>query len=150
MEQIKEMAEKLNERLDAIESIAKDKSEIEALKTSIENAITKEDLEKVTADLDQVASKLETLKVSKTKSNQIAKVEIHQPLKKDAKTQNDFNASMTLKADVLHNLQVISGGTFDADEANADASLLTLTANSPLLSGRLSFSDSFLSEFLSL
>lgn len=145
-------AELQNEYLGTIESELSKKaseSDVKAIKEDLKDYVSKSDFAKLDKDIEELSLKIAKVQPIKSE-NQLAKVEIKQKISKDAKLQNDYVGHAVVKADVLHNLAVISGGTFNADEANVDAALLTLTANSPLLSGRLSYSDNFLSEILSI
>jgi hypothetical protein len=152
MENVEKLAQELNEKLTALESKATNsatKAEVEAIKSQLSNVATKEDVSKINADLDALALSVKQTSTPK-KEKGIASIEVIETFNKDAKSQKDFTAHAVLKTDILHNLGVIGGGTFEADEVNVDAALLTLTANSPLLSQRLSFSETFLQEILSI
>ncbi len=149
MEQIEKLAEELNKRLDAIETKAEDKTEVEALKTELAKVTGEEGIEAIKSEIDKLATKVNQIGDVK-KDNQIGKIEIKKNVNKNGNTQRDYEMSATIKADAIHNIAVISGGDFDDDEANMDSGILTITAGSPRFSGRQPSSQVFFETISSL
>ena len=152
---VEQIASEINEKLAKSAS----KEELGALKTEVANLVdkglvTKEDHEKLDADIQKAFETLETLKKVNNKSdkNVIAKFEMYKNITKDGKQSSDYEHAGVIKAenDVIHNLFVINGDTFENDEANADAALLTLTAGAPRFSERQSSNAEFVNTVASL
>jgi hypothetical protein len=150
MEDVTKMADAINKRLDAIEAMATDKSALDALKTSIENAVTKEDLTKLNADLDVLALEIKRVSTPTKTKNTLVNFEIQKNAKNNGVTQEDFAFSGVIKADVIHNLFEIGSGTFEDDEVNVDDATLTITAGAPRFSGRQSSSEIFINTISTL
>jgi hypothetical protein len=131
---VEQLANEINEKLakaTSKEDFDKLQAEVTALKNT--ESISKEDFEKLDKDIQDMAEKLAGM-TSKTDVKPMATFEVLKSVKKDGKSSDDFKFEGVVKADVIHNLFVIDGGTFDGDEANADGAILTLTAGSPILS----------------
>ena len=150
---VEEIANEINVRLAKSAS----KEELDALKVEVTNLVdkglvTKEAFDKLDADIQKAFETLETLKKVSNKSdkNVIAKFEVYKNITKDGKQSSDYEHAGVIKSDVIHNLFVIDGGTFDEDEANADTALLTLTAGAPRFSERQSSNAEFVNTVASL
>lgn len=131
---VKEMAEALNKRLDSIETIAKDSTAVEQLKSEIEalkntENVSKEDFEKLDKDIEDLAKTVKTLTEGKAENKKTLKKAIQEQIEKNKTLpEAQKQIKMVVKADNLFNIQVIDGGDFNADEANIDNLLLTETA----------------------
>lgn len=136
---VEQVAQEINEKLAGAASKADLdalKNEISTAKEAFSNAASKEQLDKLDADIQKAFEKLNGLETSKNKSeNQLAQFEVKKNVRKVEEgskgTEEDYKFSGTIKADNIHNLFVISGGTYNADEANADTATLTITGGTP-------------------
>lgn len=153
MENLETLATELKDKLTALESKATnaaEKSEVEALKTKFDGLASKEEVTKLDGDIEALAKKVEGITVPTKNEKALATIEIQKGIKKGGVSQNDFNLSAVIKADVLSNLFVIDGGTFDEDEANLDSGMLTITAGAPTVSVRQPSSQVFFNTVASI
>lgn len=131
---VEQLATEINDKL----ANSASKTEIEALKNELtslkeKDVVSKADFDKLNADIEKIALDLAGM-TSKNDSKKAATFEVSKNIKKGGGSASDYDFAGVIKADVIHNLFVIDGGTFDQDEANADAAILTLTAGTPVLS----------------
>jgi hypothetical protein len=148
---VEQIAQEINEKL----ASAASKSDFDALKAEVTalkdtETISKGDFDKLDKDIQEMAEKLNKLGTAKTAVKGVATFEISKNIKKEGTSPADYDASGVIKADQIHNLFVIDGGEFDEDEANADAAILTLTAQPVRLSERQSSSQEFINTISQL
>lgn len=145
-------AELQNEYLGTIESELSKKaseSDVKAIKEDLKDYVSKSDFAKLDKDIEELALKVERNQPKST-DKVLATIKVNKAIKKDGKTQQDFEFNSVIKADVLHNLFVIDGGTFDEDEANMDSAMLTITGGAPRFSGRQPSSQVFFNTIAGL
>lgn len=134
MEDVTKMAEAINKRLDAIEATAKDQTAVDAMKAELEaiknkETVSKSDFEKLNADIDALAKTIKQLNQNKEANKSTLKDAIKKQIEANkSKPEAQKQIKMIVKADNMLNIQVIDGGSFDEDEANLDATLLTESA----------------------
>jgi hypothetical protein len=124
MEDVTKLAEELNKKIEAIEKSANDKTEINALKGELSNVASKEDVAKLSADLDAIAAELKSKEIKTYSGNKIAKQFADIANKQDEKNPTTH----VIKADDAFNLVAVAGNPFPSDTANLDAALLNMTA----------------------
>jgi hypothetical protein len=148
---VEEIAQEINEKLASAATKADFdalKAEVAALKST--ETISKAEFDKLDADIQKMAEKMNKMTVPTDKKAPVATFEVTKNIKKGGESQSDFEFSGVIKADVIHNLFVIDGGTFDEDEANADAAIITLTAGAPVFSERQSSNMEFVNTIASI
>jgi len=148
---VEDLAKDINEKL----ANSASKSEIEALKNELtslkeKDVVSKEDFDKLNDDIEKIALDLAGMTSKNENKDVIAKFEISKNIKREGQSPSDYDFSGVVKADVIHNLFVLDGGTFDDDEANADAAILTITGGTPRFSPRQSSSLEFVNTVSSL
>jgi hypothetical protein len=148
---VEQIAQEINEKL----ASAATKADFDALKaevTALKNTetISKAEFDKLDADIQKMAEKMNKMTVPTDKKAAVATFEVTKNIKKGGESQSDFEFSGVIKADVIHNLFVIDGGTFDDDEANADTAIITLTAGAPVFSERQSSNMEFVNTIASI
>lgn len=127
---VEQYAEQLNKRLADVatkEELTEFKAQLEELNKR--ELVSKEDFEKLDKDIDEMSKTLAKLTENKAKNKATIKEAIKAQIEKNKslpEAQRQYNIAM--KADNLFNIQVISGGTWAADEANIDATLLSESA----------------------
>jgi len=125
-----QMAKSINDRLDKTVS----KADLESLRTEIatlneKGLVTKEDFDKLDGDMQKMSETLNKL----TENKEVQRTTLRQAIKEQidankTKSNAEKQIDMVLKVDNLFNIQVITGGSFDGDEANLDALLLSESA----------------------
>jgi len=125
-----QMAKSINDRLDKTVS----KADLESLRTEIatlneKGLVTKEDFDKLDGDMQKMSETLNKL----TENKEVHRTTLRQAIKEQidankTKSNAEKQIDMVLKVDNLFNIQVITGGSFDGDEANLDALLLSESA----------------------
>jgi hypothetical protein len=148
---VEQIAQEINEKL----ASAATKADFDALKAEVAalkntETISKAEFDKLDADIQKMAEKMNKMTVPTDKKAAVATFEVTKNIKKGGESQSDFEFSGVIKADVIHNLFVIDGGTFDDDEANADTAIITLTAGAPVFSERQSSNMEFVNTIASI
>jgi hypothetical protein len=148
---VEQIAQEINEKL----ASAATKADFDALKAEVAalkntETISKAEFDKLDADIQKMAEKMNKMTVPTDKKAAVATFEVTKNIKKGGESQSDFEFSGVIKADVIHNLFVIDGGTFDDDAANADAAIITLTAGAPVFSERQSSNMEFVNTIASI
>jgi hypothetical protein len=149
---VEQIAQEINEKLASAATKADFdalKAEVAALKST--DTISKEEFDKLDGDIQKMALDIAAMGTQKTdKKGAVATFEVSKNIKKGGGSPSDFEFSGAIKADVIHNLFVIDGGTFDEDDANADSAIITLTAGTPVLSERQSSNMEFVNTIASI
>ena len=149
---VEQIAAEINEKL----ANSASKGDFETLKndlTALKEAgiVSKADFDKLDGDIQAMAEKLNKLGNGKAvESKGIATFEVKSQIVKGSSSPKDYDFAGVIKADVIHNLFTISGGSFNNDEANADAAIITLTAGTPSFSGRQSSSLEFVNTIAAI
>jgi len=148
---VEQIAQEINEKLASAATKADFdalKAEVAALKST--ETISKAEFDKLDAEIQKMAEKMNKMTVPTDKKAAVATFEVTKNIKKGSENPSDLEFSGVIKADVIHNLFVIDGGTFDEDEANADAAIITLTAGAPVFSERQSSNMEFVNTIASI
>ena len=128
---VEQFAEQLNKKLETVAT----KTELTAFKAQLDELagkemVSKEDFDKLDKDIEQMSKSIAKLTEKKEANKETIKEAIKAQIKKNEslpEAQRQYN--ITMKADNLFNIQVVTGsGTFAADEANIDAALLSESA----------------------
>lgn len=152
MEDVKKLANELQEKLEAIEKMVTDngadalsaKNTVNQLKTDLENVVKKDDLADIEKSIEELSKAFEQTKVSKINRKSTVKGILRTALLKGLKDKNLLNEKGEInivknpsggfeidvnKADIAHNIAVTAaGGTFPSDDANVDSNILLETA----------------------
>ena len=118
-----------NEYLGSLEEMLADKVTMDAVKAELKELVSKSDYDKLDKDIQKISEDLAKLTEKRGENKKSLKAAIQDLIEKN-KSLPDAQKQMVLqlKADNLFNIQAISGGTYNADEVNIDATLLTETA----------------------